>query len=68
MQRLDIVIARSIDALRPHHAFDAEHFEQEHKHKNERVRPETIRPVVDRPLGPWGLPVGKVRVRRRRRW
>lgn len=66
VQRLDILVARIIDALRPHHAFDAEHFEQEHE--KERVRPETIRPVVDRPLAPWEIPVREVRVRGRRWW
>lgn len=66
VQRLDILVARIIDALRPHHAFDAEHFEQEHE--KERVRTETIRPVVDRPLAPWEIPVREVQVRGRRWW
>lgn len=66
VQRLDILLARIIDALRPHHAFDAEHFEQEHE--KDRVRPETIRPIVDRPLAPWEIPVREVRVRGRRWW
>lgn len=66
VRRLDVLIARMVDALRVHHEFDAEHFEREHN--EERIRPETIRPVVDRPLAPWEIPVREIRVRGRRWW
>jgi hypothetical protein len=66
VRRLDILIARMVDALRPHRALEADCFEREHN--KERIRPDTVRPVVDRPLAPWEMPVREVRVRARRWW
>lgn len=54
-ERLDILVATLIDALRKHDQNLAAIYEREHE--EERVRPETLRPVVDRPLAPWELPV-----------
>lgn len=65
-ERLDILVATLIDALRKHDQNLAEIYEREHE--DERVRPETVRPVVDRPLAPWEIPVHEVPARRGRWW
>ena len=65
-ERLDILVATLVDALRTHDHNLAEIYEREHE--DERIRPETVRPVVDRPLAPWELPVHEVPVRRGRWW
>lgn len=65
-ERLDILVATLIDALRKHDQNLAAICEREHEEK--RVRPEAVRPVVDRPLAPWELPVREVPVRRGRWW
>lgn len=66
VRRLDILVAKLIDAVKEKNAFQADIFEQEHD--NERIRAEIIRPVVDRPLSPWEMPVVEMPARRQGRW
>jgi hypothetical protein len=66
VRRLDILVAKLVDSLKPHDKFAAEIWEREHD--QERIRPETVRPIVDRPLAPWEIPVREVPVRRGRWW
>ncbi len=64
VRRLDILVARSIDAIRERDGnFLADVFEEEHN--RERITPEKVRPVVERPLRPDEIPVREVSVRRR---
>lgn len=49
-QRLDILVAKLIAAMKERNKHTAESFEQ--CHDDDRIRPETVRPIVDRPLAP----------------
>lgn len=66
VQRLDILLATTIERLREHNNTLADVYEQEHD--EERIRGETVRPTIDRPQAPWELPVREVPARRGRRW
>ncbi len=63
-QRLDILLARAIDALKEaDRSIIAEVLETEHEH--ERITPERARPIVERPLSPHEMPVRHVTQPRR---
>lgn len=66
VRRLDILLARLIDALKEYNTFHAEAFEREHNEG--RITGETVRPLIDRPLAPWEMPVREIPARRRGRW
>lgn len=66
VQRLNVLLASTIDCLRGHNNIMADVYEREHD--KDRITPETVRPTIDRPLAPWELPVIEVPARRGRRW
>ncbi len=67
VRRLDILLARLIDAMKDDAHQGGAMFAQrmEEEHERERITPATVRPVVERPLDPSEIPVRYVQSRRR---
>ncbi|WP_369745680.1 hypothetical protein [Paenarthrobacter sp. AMU7] len=64
VNRLDSLLARTVDWLREYSKSGAEIIDREHE--EDRITPLNIRPIPDRPLQPHEIPV--ITVHSRRRW